>query len=235
MKRVEKGAEPAALHDYRAVPGATYDGHDFGPVKDQIRDGLLRDQHALCAYCMRRISKKTRPHPTKPDAQPLFLMKIDHWRSQERHPELQLSWTNMIGACPGGEGQPGPDQTCDTKKGEHDITLNPQTEAHLATLHCTSSGVLRSTNAQFQEDIDQRLNLNHRILVEDRKASLKRALDRLSKKFPGTTIPISAVRRLAEEIETPALNRDDPPVSELPEHSHVLRLWAKKRYPEAAW
>jgi hypothetical protein len=63
----QEGPEPAALRNYRAVPGVTYDGKDFTPIKDDIRDALVRDQLALCCYCMRRISSDAHPHPTKPD------------------------------------------------------------------------------------------------------------------------------------------------------------------------
>ncbi len=48
MRAIKKGPEPASLRAYRAVPGASYDGKDFTPVKDDIRKDLLRDQLALC-------------------------------------------------------------------------------------------------------------------------------------------------------------------------------------------
>ena len=43
MRAITKGPEPSRLQAYRAVPGATYDGEDFTPVKDDIRAALLRD------------------------------------------------------------------------------------------------------------------------------------------------------------------------------------------------
>ncbi len=79
MRAIDKGPEPKALPAYRAVPGATYDGKDFTPVKDAIRDAILRDQFHLCCYCLRRISSETQPHPTKPDVPAVVKMKIEHW------------------------------------------------------------------------------------------------------------------------------------------------------------
>lgn len=76
MRAIHKGNEPPLLRAYRAVPGALYDGADFTPIKDQIRDALLRDQHALCCYCLRRISSEARPHRSKPDAPRVISMKV---------------------------------------------------------------------------------------------------------------------------------------------------------------
>ncbi|MEP7122175.1 MAG: hypothetical protein ABJE95_14745 [Byssovorax sp.] len=222
MRAITKGPEPAKLQAYRAVPGATYDGKDFTPVKDEIRAALLNDQLAVCCYCMRRISVEARPLSKKPDAPPVVQMKVEHWQSQDAFPHLQLIWSNLLGACLGGMGSSPQDQTCDTRKGEGAIILHPLDPAHIATLHCSSSGRLSSTDPRLQEDIDERLGLNHRVLVADRKARLDRDRNRLIARHP-LSIPESAVRRAIAEAETPVEGR-------LPEHAFVLRLWAQKRF-----
>jgi uncharacterized protein (TIGR02646 family) len=223
MRAITKGPEPAKLQAFRATPGATYDGKDFSPVKNDIRSALLRDQLALCCYCTRRISGDERAHPTKPDVPSVFQMKVEHWRSQHGDPGLQLAWSNLLGACLGGLGSSPQDQTCDTRKGEDAITLNPLDPAHVATLHCSSAGRLSSSDPRLQEDIDERLGLNHRVLVADRKARLDRDLNRLLARHPKQSIPQSAVKRSVAEAETPVEGR-------LPEHACVLRLWARKRF-----
>ncbi len=226
MRAITKGPEPAALQTYRAVPGARYDGKDFTPIKSDIRAALLRDQHALCCYCMRRISSEERAHPTRPDTPPVVQMKVEHWRSQDSYPALQLTWSNLLGACTGGMGFSPKDQTCDTRKSEDAISLNPLDHTHTSTLYCTSDGRLFSTNPQFQSDIDERLGLNHRILVEDRKARLTRHINQLVAKHPKQPISQSAVQQLIAEAEAPAEGK-------LREHACVLRLWARKRF--GAW
>ena len=223
MQAITKGPEPTALRAYRAVPGATYDGKDFTPVKVEIRRDLLRDQLALCCYCMRRISDEKRPHPTNPEAPPLISMKVEHWQSQYANTHLQLTWINMLGACLGGVAVSQADETCDTRKGEDKITLDPLDRAHVATLRCSSAGRLESTNAQFQGDIDDRLNLNHKILVADRKAMLERDLGALKFRYRSASIPESAVRALIDAIEAPSDGKAR-------EHCGVLRLWARKRF-----
>lgn len=244
MRLIQKGTEPALLRAYRAVPGAAYDGKDFAAVKNEIRDSLLRDQFHLCCYCLRRISKGLRPHTAKPDAPAIVRMKVEHWQSQHTHPHLQLTWPNLLGACLGGEGFPRSAQTCDTRKGESTITLNPLDSAHMETLFCTSDGRLASTNKAFQEDIDERLGLNHAILVGDRRAILDRALSRLKARYPKSEIPIGIIKKLIAEQETPKPRQPDeykldeqetpkqrkPDEYKLDEHCNVLRLWARKRY-----
>ncbi len=93
MRLIQKEIEPHALRAYRAVPGAIYDGKDFTPVKEEIRTQLLRDQLHLCCYCLRRISKESKPHPTKPDVLTVVQMKVEHWQSQSPNsfPQLQLT------------------------------------------------------------------------------------------------------------------------------------------------
>jgi uncharacterized protein (TIGR02646 family) len=223
MRAITKAHEPPKLKAYRAVPGATYDGKDFTPVKDEIRAALLRDQLALCCYCMRRISSDARPHPTNPDAPPSVQMKVEHWRSQTAFASLRLAWTNLLGACLGGEGSPPADHTCDTRKGEEEILLNPLDPAHVSTVSCTSAGRLQSTDPRLQKDIDEHLGLNHRVLVEARKVMLDRYLNPLKIKYRTSPIPETAIRSLVAELETPTGGK-------LPELCSVLRLWARKRY-----
>lgn len=227
MRAITKGPEPAKLQAFRATPGATYDGKDFSPVKNDIRSALLRDQLALCCYCTRRISGDERAHPTKPDVPSVFQMKVEHWRSQHGDPGLQLAWSNLLGACLGGLGSSPQDQTCDTRKGEDAITFNPLDLAHISTLYCTSAGRLCSTNPQFQDDIDDRLGLNHKTLIGDREARLTREINRLINKTPKGSISPAAVQQLIAEVETPTDGR-------LREHACVLRLWARKRFSSRA-
>jgi uncharacterized protein (TIGR02646 family) len=224
MRAITKGPEPALLRTYRAVPGATYDGKDFTPVKDEIRRALLRDQLALCCYCLRRISEALRPAPDGREAPALVQMKVEHWQSQVEFPHLQLTWTNLLGACLGGVGASPAAQTCDTRKGEKAIAFSPLDPAHVATLYCTSAGRLVSRNPRFDGDINERLNLNHTPLAAARKARLTADLEHLIVKYRAAPrIPESAVRRSIVELEGSTEGKS-------PELCGVLRLWARKRY-----
>ncbi len=223
MRLLTKGREPPKLRDYRAVPCATYDGANFTPVKDDIREGLLRDQAWLCCYCMRRISDESRPNPVNPAAPPVVQMKVEHWRPQSSHPSLTLAWSNMLGACTGGVGASPSDQTCDTRKGEDAISLNPCDPSHIATLRCSTRGRLESTNPLFQADLDERLGLNHRVLVDERRARIARALARLNASYPTQAYPAGAVRSAVLDVEAAS-------EAKAPELCGTLRLWARGRF-----
>lgn len=227
MRVIRKGREPTTLRDYRAVPGVVYDGAGFKTVKDDLRDALLRDQEWLCCYCMRRISPDERPHPVNPEAPPVVQMKVEHWRPQSRFPELTLAWTNLFGACTGGVGVAPADQTCDTRKGEEAVTLNPCDAAHIATLRCTTRGRLESSNAAFQEDIDERLGLNHGVLMDERRGAIRRVLARLNAKYGGREYPATAVRTAVAEAEATT-------EGQAPTLAGTLRLWARGRF-QGAW
>jgi len=223
VRLVTKGREPQSLRAYRALPGARYDGGDFTAVKDDVRTTLLREQAHLCCYCTRRISAEVHANPASPDAPGVPQMKVEHWRPQSRFPELALAWGNLLGACTGGIGVAPSDQTCDTRKGERLITLDPQNAAHIATLRCRLNGRLRSSDAQLQEDIDDHLGLNHPVLVEDRRAVIERALARLGARYPRRAFPPGALRDAIASEEAVKDGR-------APALCAALRLWAQGRF-----
>lgn len=161
MRAIRKEAEPVELMQYRVRPGASYDGGDFTPVKDRIREALLAEQEHLCAYCMQRISISS-----------IKKMKLEHWHGQSQHPTEQLDYANMLGCCLGNEGSPLNAQHCDTKKADSDISLNPSNQAHHARMrmHYIGDGKLRSDDEQFDGEINSVLNLNWSRLRSNRKA-----------------------------------------------------------------
>jgi uncharacterized protein (TIGR02646 family) len=225
MRVITKGPEPITLRNHRATPGAIYDGKDFNIVKDEIRAALLKEQFALCCYCMRRISNDLRPNPT---ATPIVQMKVEHWKPQSTYPHLQLSWTNMLGACLGGIGNAPADQTCDTRRGQAPLLLDPQSAAHLLTIKCSSGGLLSSTNPHIHSDIDGVLGLNHPILTNGRRAVIDSYISRIVRKYRDSTIPEKALRPLVAQLESPINGK-------LAEHCSVLRLWARKRFGSETW
>lgn len=223
---IPKGAEPPSLRAYRAVPGATYDGANFTPVKNDIRDALLRDQSHLCCYCLQRIARSitsTGCDESAARVSPTVEMKVEHWRPQSQYPTLALDWRNLLGACPGNMGAAPSEQTCDTRKGDAEILLNPLDASHMATLRCTSSGRLESTDPRMQSDLDERLGLNVAFLTSERRRVLERSLSQLRARYAGATIPEREVRHAIAEAERPRAGRGS-------EMCAVLRLWARKRY-----
>ena len=155
MRAITKGHEPRSLTEHRNAGRDYVDYQD----KDGLREALVREQRGLCCYCMGRI----RPNRDK--------MKIEHWRSQAHYPELQLNYRNLLGACPGGKGQPPCLQHCDTRKRDRDLLWNPADADHAieTRVRYLPDGTIKSNDRLFDRQLNEVLNLNLAILKNRRK------------------------------------------------------------------
>ncbi len=110
MRNIVKGTEPRTLEAHRRSSHA-----DYANYRDMqgLRESLVAEQLGICCYCMARIVAD------------FDKMKTEHWQSQERFSERQLDYSNLLGACLGGEGKPRRLQHCDTRKGELDLSKEP--------------------------------------------------------------------------------------------------------------
>jgi len=160
MIPVTKSPEPQSLQQYRLQEGAVYDGENFTPVKQDIRDQLVAEQGYLCAYCMGRIEPDDRN------------MKVEHWHSRKKYPAQQFSYANLLGCCCGNEGQPDTNAHCDTKKRDADLLYNPAEPGHHPRLKIRYelSGTIKSEDTLFDRQLNEILNLNYSRLKENRKA-----------------------------------------------------------------
>ncbi|NUN97883.1 MAG: TIGR02646 family protein [Candidatus Omnitrophica bacterium] len=168
MRTIYKDQEPRSLTHHRATPGATYENYTG---KDDLRLSLVAEQRGICCYCMSRI----RPDPCS--------MKIEHWRPQSEYPNEQLTYSNLLASCLGGEGQPVDRQHCDTRKGESDLSVNPANrDARVEErIQYLSNGEIVGTSDELNWQLNNVLNLNLPTLIENRKAALTGFLDSLRK------------------------------------------------------
>lgn len=159
MRAIAKGAEPQSLIEHRANQHCDYDNFEG---KDDLRAALVREQCALCCYCMGRIRANTAS------------MKVEHWRCQARFAADELSYSNLLGACRGGEGRPTKQQHCDTRKGDQDLKWNPAEPLHPveARISYGMDGSIRSDDVAFDRQLDEVLNLNLAILKNNRESVL---------------------------------------------------------------
>lgn len=155
MKRIEKGKEPKSLTEHRAS-GGTYKGWD----NSELRQQLLEEQGYICCYCMKKIPQKLKPEEIEkhyPNC------KIEHVLSQaeDKHPDLQLNYQNMLLACNDNHGQPKQVQTCDTFKGEEDFHFNPAGRRNIEELiKYNGLGEIYSDDEQLKTELKNVLNLN---------------------------------------------------------------------------
>jgi uncharacterized protein (TIGR02646 family) len=157
VKTIAKGPEPASLTTHRQIPQCNYENY---AAKNDLRLALVTEQNGLCCYCLGRV----RNGPTT--------VKVEHWRSQTRYPAEQLNYRNLLGACLGGEGQPGRLQHCDTRKGDRNLKWNPADPTHHieSRIRYEFDGSIRADDPTFDAQLDDVLNLNIPLLKNNRKA-----------------------------------------------------------------
>ena len=124
---------------------------------------------------MRRIDKKH--------------MKIEHWYPENRlNDSERLDYSNMLGVCEGHiNGQKGKMDTCDTKKGDQLITIDPRNKVMISQIkYRTATGEIYSENETIEKDLNVTLNLNSKghFLKENRRAVLTELITQLSRKKP---------------------------------------------------
>jgi len=160
MRNISKGAEPESLTRHRCNTNSDYDNYS---EKDDLRESLVSEQRGICCYCTQRI---------RPNADG---MKIEHWQCQSSFRNRQLDYSNLLGACLGGQGQAPENQHCDTRKGDRPLTYNPADPNHdvESKLGFLGDGNITSTDEVFNHEIKEILNLNERLLARNRKAILE--------------------------------------------------------------
>ena len=170
MRNISKLQEPHCLTEYRASENAKFENLHAN-VKGPIKAQLVQEQLGLCCYCCGRI---------KADHGKL---KVEHWKAQAeaKFPQHQLDYWNLLGACPGGEGQPEELQHCDSHKGNSDLSRNPADPVHSVeeSISYLSDGTIQSSINPLDKELGKNsktdrgvLNLNVKSLINRRKAAL---------------------------------------------------------------
>ncbi len=192
MKLIEKQKEPVFLKNHRLLTFTIDGGIKVKPTYEsfcketytkfsteegsievkrltELRQYLLEEQGYLCVYCMRQIPHKHKEKEVERDD-----MKIEHYVPQTDvqsiAAKLDITHSNMFGCCMGGKGKEKKFQTCDTRKGDDKITINPTDKLHIDTIKYGLDGLITSTNLAFEVDINKTLNLNENNLKKRREA-----------------------------------------------------------------
>ena len=120
--------------------------------KEVLRKNILKDQHYLCAYCMKRIEND-------------FHTTVEHYNPLSKYWSEALNYDNMICVCDGGrdvELAEGEKRLlcCDAYKEDTELVINPFMQAHIQQIKYLKNGIIYAENSQFNEDINERLKLN---------------------------------------------------------------------------
>ena len=153
MIPIIKGNEPKALteakRDIQNTPDASFDYSSLrGEHKRKVLEALIVEQGHLCAYCMCRIGTNDNP------------ATIEHITPQ--HPatscfdrDLSLSYKNMLAVCDGRSGA-----TCDKRRGNEPLTVNPLKPETLATITYHHDGRIHADDPDINHDLNDTLGLN---------------------------------------------------------------------------
>lgn len=186
MKQIVKLNEPNSLVEHRAKEHSNFDNIPL-TVKEQLRQNLLTEQGHICCYCMKRIPESNSPN-----------LKVEHFCCQADNEHLQLTYSNLFASCTGNEGQTKIKQTCDTKKGNSILTLNPISNP----LNCetlfkfNSEGEISSLNENedVNRQINEVLNLNMQTLKDNRREiylEVQKNVENESKKLGSKQLKLS--------------------------------------------
>lgn len=219
MIRIKKGREPGKLLWYRQQDGASYEQMDK-EVREELIDQLLREQGHLCAYCMSKIPE-SRNLPSGVPA-----VTIEHWLPRNPDDKLDigqgLDYKNMFAVCSGNRGCGCEEKlTCDARKGNDAIKVNPCDESTLRGITYKSNGIIQSSDPVIDEDLNQRLNLNgaNSSFQENRKQVLESLIFDVKKRCGNGDISLYCKRRL-EKIQS----MDDPKIL----YVGILIWWLEK-------
>lgn len=160
-------------------------GYDNAP-KEPLRKALLAEQEGLCAYCMKQIEEGA--------------MKIEHHAAQSVDASRELDWSNLLGVCEGGEKGPRALQTCDTRKGNAELSLNPTHERIERQLSYGTKGELLASDANEQREIDDILGLNTADPRRARESTLDAFLSVMRAAVPQGTWTASDYERALERF-----------------------------------
>ena len=222
---IKKGATPEALIQYKKTPGADFNGMP----KDEVRQALLIEQGYLCAYCMQRLNsdgtetKIEHYYPRKP---------VNDEDGGETARRKELEYSNMLLVCrgngSGGSGKGNTDSrhfTCDAKKENQFLHINPQSKENMETIFYDPQGKIHSNNTNYQQDLDEILNLNdpYGYLVENRKS----ALEELWKKVASKTKEGESAEALFEKYRDKFCQLDAD--GKLLEYVGILRWYVDKK------
>ena len=200
MKQIVKTQPPKSFLEFCNKPFSIYDGSDF--PKEELRQSLLSEQGHICCYCMKRIPEHSAPY-----------MKVEHFKCQENYGGMQLTYTNLFGACTGNEGQPKIKQTCDTKKGNIELTINPTSILPICEtlFKYNSEGEISSVsdNADVNRQLNDVLNLNMQTLREGRSEIYLEVQERVRLESKRAKKNKAAFIKFLEQEKTKWLERTD--------------------------
>ena len=163
---IRKSAEPKEWTKYKNIPGVQFSGIPA------LQESLYREQGYLCAYCERRIPVR--------DKMSTEDHRIEHWHCRDKYPQEVFSYGNLLMCYPGQIE--GGESHCDVRKGNDVIEWSPLKKECTDSIRYSSDGTILSSNARWDKELNEKLNLNHVILKRNREQTLRGVIEGINSK-----------------------------------------------------
>ena len=170
MRKIFKNQPPASFVTYLGKKNPqdpnykpSFEGMD-SKVKEDLKIYLLNEQGWLCGYCQQKINDINK-------------MKIEHHCEQsicngkDGTVDKTLDYKNLLAVCLGkGSGE----LHCDSKKGTPRVqyrlpmNISPWNSANMDTIAYSNTGLIKSSNPIYEEEINEILNLNVKYIKDNR-------------------------------------------------------------------
>lgn len=155
MLKINKGNIPRIFHEVNRL----YESYDVVPseYKNKLKDILIQEQNSRCAYCNKRIDSTT--------------STIEHYiprNGENGDISKSLDYNNLFAVCNTTKNLPFNKKTCDDRKGDLLLSIDPRNQSHIDTIKYDKKGTISSTNSVFNDDLNITLNLNSPTLVSNR-------------------------------------------------------------------
>lgn len=171
MRDIRKGHEPATMAETRTAVTTDLSTTEraraaFNQIdKGAARAALIREQGALCAFCMLRIGAPDADKNKFIDTRGEPTMKIAHRVPIQVDPSKALTWRNLLGSCDGGQRSIGLKKTCDWAQGSAPLTIDPTEPNGCSRLRYERRGdreglFITSDDPALRDDVEKTLALN---------------------------------------------------------------------------
>lgn len=182
MIKIQKGNEPEKLKKLRQKtiaaklsPKEAYQKLK-NPLKEQVRQCLVKEQGGLCAYCMCKIPRTG----VDPRIAPIVIEhRIPRTPEDGRDVGQGLDYQNLLAVCHGNKDVAGTrklmDLTCDAHRGNTEFRkVNPCSQDTLTSIFYHLDGKIDAKDPDAAFDLIETLNLNCPAspLVTERKEAL---------------------------------------------------------------
>lgn len=162
MRKIVKTRQPREWTRYCCTPGVDYQ------ACPELRKVLLNDQGYICAYCTRSLDEMGNN------------TKIEHIKTRNKNQYQKLKYRNMVICC---NGVTKGFRHCDTSKDRDDISFDLLTDSFFKTLsYGSGSGIIKSSNATWDDEINRLLHLNNDYLRHERIEIINSIIEVLGKK-----------------------------------------------------